>query len=88
MRDLTVVERLKLLAAIVLAISLLLPLYSLPGAAGERDPAYAWQLAVDDWGSGGLLALAYLWPAMLVLFGRFAGSRRWRFMVSLGGCRA
>ncbi len=83
MKNMTVARRLKLLAGIVLALSLMLPLYSWPRATGERAFAYAWQLALDDWVIGAWLALAYLWPAVLLILSRFSESGRWRFLILL-----
>jgi hypothetical protein len=68
-------------AAVLLAVALLLPLDSLPTLDGRRTYSYAWQVARDDWGSGGLLALAFLWPVIVaVLHGR--GAARYRPIVA------
>lgn len=64
MRGSSVTGSLKLLAGIALGVSFLFPLYSVPTSEGARAFTYVWQLARDDGGSTGLLALALLWPLL------------------------
>jgi len=84
MKERPAVDRLKLLAGILLGVSVLLPLYTLPAAGADgRTVTYAWQLALDDGGSAALLALAYLWPALLLPLRRRMEPRRGRLLLSL-----
>jgi hypothetical protein len=69
--------RVKLEAAGLLLLASLLPLYSFPGRAGaEPTLGYAWPLVWEEWGSGLLLAMAFLWPLPLLALRRRAPGRR------------
>jgi hypothetical protein len=74
MRGSSVTGALKLTAGVALAVSMLLPLYSLPAVDGSRTTTYAWQLALDAWADAGVLALAFLWPILPAILRRNARS--------------
>jgi hypothetical protein len=63
----------RIVAAFLLAVSLLLPLYSTGGPlnsdAGRRY-GYAWQLVLDDWYTIIPLVFAFLWPVPILLLSR------------------
>jgi len=68
-------RRLKTTAAVLLGLSLFLPLYSFPGGAetGRARLGFIWD---QGWGDGSLLAVALLWPVVtLALSGRFVNRR-------------
>jgi len=77
MRSASVIGTLKLLAALLLGVCLLLPFYSLPEADGSKAYTHAWDLVDGDWGTAGLVALAFLWPWLpAALRGRAGKGRR------------
>ena len=71
-------ERVKLVAALALAGSALLPLYALQRSGDVSDYYYPWQLAREDPGSAALLAVAYFWPVLVLGLRRLPGSTGWR----------
>ena len=70
--------RVKLVAALVLAGSALLPLYALRGSGGVSDYYYPWQLVREDPGSAAVLAFAYFWPVLVLGLRRLPRSTGWR----------
>jgi hypothetical protein len=87
--------RVKLEAAGLLFLASLLPLYSFPGrSGGEPTFGYAWPLALEEWGGGLLIVLAFLWPLPLLVLRRQVPGRRMRvalhalepLMAAASGC--
>jgi hypothetical protein len=70
---------LRLIAALLLAISAFLPLFSLE--SGSRS---AWQLVLENWESGFLVALVFLWPLAPAALARLAARARLSLVVQLG----
>ena len=58
---------LRLFAGVLLATCLLLPLYSQDTLDGSSDLSFSWTMISSEFSSIFLLALAYLWP-VLILF--------------------
>ncbi|KPJ58626.1 MAG: hypothetical protein AMJ46_13895 [Latescibacteria bacterium DG_63] len=71
-------ERVKVVAALVLAASVLLPLYALPGGGNAARYYYPWQFAREDPALAAALAAAYFWPVLVVGLRRLARSAAWR----------
>jgi hypothetical protein len=63
----SLLSSLRLFAGVLLATCLLLPLYSQGTLDGSSDLSYSWTMISSDFSSIFLLALAYLWP-VLILF--------------------
>jgi len=68
----------KVVAALLLAVSALLPLYALPGSGGALNHYYPWEVARDDSTSGMALGLAYFWPLFIVALRRLPRGAVWR----------
>jgi hypothetical protein len=64
------------IAAAVLVISSLLPIYSVPGFQGEEPRfGYVWKLGAGHFGALFLLAVTYLWPLLILFLDRLGKNR-------------
>ena len=61
----------KIVAAVLLALALFLPLYSV----GDSERGYAWQLVADDPVAAIPLGFAFLWPVVALLLSRRLSGR-------------
>ncbi len=71
----------KVVAALLLVASALLPLYTLPGSDGALNSYYPWEIARDDSTSGMALVLAYFWPLLVVALRHLSRGAVWRAAV-------
>jgi hypothetical protein len=72
----------KATAALLLAIAAFLPVYSVEGGPGETARyGYGWQLVKDDIVALFPLALAYLWPFLILGLSRFQSRRILQILV-------
>jgi hypothetical protein len=75
-RDPIFIRYVKAAAALLLMGAVLLPIYSVDGAAGgETRPVYAWDLVKDDALAAIPLAFVYLWPVLVLGLARLQSRR-------------
>lgn len=86
MQAVRAINILRVLAGILLAVSIFAPLYSVPTSMrGDAQPIYTWDLARENAGSAVLLAVAYLGPAAVIVLCGCHPSRVWSVLLLAAG---
>lgn len=78
-------KRIRILAGLALALSLALPLSSVPVHLSDTPRSYHWVLSdvIGDWGGIPLLLIAFLWPFALLAISRKATRGISKMLVAL-----
>jgi hypothetical protein len=77
-----VIAGVRVAAAVLLVVSVLVPIYSIPGNRGEEDQVrYIWDFVDGDAVGVVLVVLTYLWPVLIFGLGRLRLRGAWRILV-------